>query len=229
MNAKILIIEDDLNMARGLAYNLEQAGYVVETAGDGRAGLEKAQSNPPDLLILDLMLPGMIGMEVLARLRDGGSSVPVVILSAIDDEVEKVRGFDLGAIDYVTKPFGVAELLARIRARLKHTESTGEDRIELPHGVINLERFTFENHAAAISTAATSLTPTEVDILRELRRSTPKAVSRHDMIRALWGLGGLSTRTLDTHVARLRKKIEADPARPRHLVTVHGVGYRLLL
>lgn len=226
MNAKILIIEDDANLAAGLQYNLEQGGYEVVTAPDGKAGLALARSESPDLIILDLMLPKLPGMEVLRSLREAGSTVPIFILSALDDEVEKVRGFDLGAVDYVTKPFGVAELLARIRVRLKDKAAPEEeeDGIVLPHGAIRMKRFCFEGEKESVG-----LTPTEIDILQELRRHAPKAVSRHELIRTIWGLGGLSTRTLDTHMARLRKKIESDPANPRHLVTVHGVGYRLIL
>lgn len=224
MTAKILIVEDDATMAAGLEYNLAQAGYEVIIAGDGPQGLESALGAAPDLVLLDLMLPGMTGMELLAKLREAGSAVPVLILSAIDDEVEKVRGFDLGAVDYVTKPFGVAELLARIRVRLKTGSDVDEDRIELSAGSAILSRFSFE-----IPSGSVGLTPSEVDILRELKRHSPRPVSRQKLVRAIWGTGTFSTRTLDTHMARLRKKIEADPAHPKHLVTVHGVGYRLVL
>ncbi len=224
MTAKILIVEDDATMAAGLEYNLAQAGYEVITAGDGPQGLESALGAAPDLVLLDLMLPGMTGMEVLAKLREAGSAVPVLILSAIDDEVEKVRGFDLGAVDYVTKPFGVAELLARIRVRLKAGGDGDADRIELSAGSVILSRFSFESESGSVG-----LTPSEVDILRELKRHSPRPVSRQNLVRAIWGTGTFSTRTLDTHMARLRKKIEADPAHPKHLVTVHGVGYRLVL
>ena len=224
MTAKILIIEDDANLAAGLEYNLVQAGYDAARADNGPDGLKQALADPPDLIILDLMLPGLSGMEVLTALRGSGSTVPVIILSAIDDETEKVRGFDLGAVDYVTKPFGVAELLARIRTRLKQDPGEDRDRIELAHGTIRLKLFTFETGEESVG-----LTPSEIDILKELNRRAPEPVSRRDLIRAIWGHGGYSTRTLDTHVARLRKKIEADPAQPRNLVTVHGVGYRLVL
>jgi len=224
MTAKILIVEDDATMAAGLEYNLAQAGYEVITAADGPQGLKSALGAAPDLVLLDLMLPGMTGMELLAKLREAGSAVPVLILSAIDDEVEKVRGFDLGAVDYVTKPFGVAELLARIRVRLKAGSTVDEERIELSAGSVILSRFCFETPSGSVG-----LTPSEVDILRELKRHAPRPVSRQNLIRAIWGTGTFSTRTLDTHMARLRKKIEADPAHPKHLVTVHGVGYRLVL
>jgi len=224
MTAKILIVEDDATMAAGLEYNLAQAGYEVITAADGPQGLKSALGAAPDLVLLDLMLPGMTGMELLAKLREAGSAVPVLILSAIDDEVEKVRGFDLGAVDYVTKPFGVAELLARIRVRLKAGSTVDEERIELSAGSVILSRFCFETPSGSVG-----LTPSEVDILRELKRHAPRPVSRQNLIRAICGTGTFSTRTLDTHMARLRKKIEADPAHPKHLVTVHGVGYRLVL
>jgi DNA-binding response OmpR family regulator len=219
---RILIIDDDRNLVEGLTYNLVRAGYVADAAADGPAGLDRAAATPPDLVLLDLMLPGPGGMEVLTSLRAAGIECPVIILSAIADETEKVRGFDLGAVDYVTKPFGLAELLARIRVRLSPGAREGAT-LTLAGGTVHLDQFRFETGDEAIP-----LTPTEVDILKTLAARRGEVVSREDLTREIWGLGARSTRTLDTHVARLRKKVEADPARPRNLVTVHGVGYRLV-
>ena len=223
MTEKILIVEDDPRLSEGLAYNLDRAGYEVCQAADGITGLELALSEAPDLIVLDLMLPGRSGMEILGDLRKAGRAIPVIILSAIDDEVEKVRGFGLGAIDYVTKPFGVAELLARIRVRLSGHPGADPETVALGTGTARLSDFIFERDGVEHP-----LTPTEVDILRYLAARIGGPVRRDDLVRAIWGLGAHSTRTLDTHVARLRKKIEPDPAHPRHLVTVHGVGYRLV-
>jgi DNA-binding response OmpR family regulator len=220
--ARILIIDDDRHLAEGLKYNLDRAGYETAVAGDGPAGLEEMEAAPPDLVLLDLMLPGPGGMEVLSKMRKAGIDCPVIILSAIEDETEKVRGFDLGAVDYVTKPFGVAELLARIRVRLG-TATASAETLALAAGTARLDRFLFETADGEVP-----LTPTEVDLLRALAAKKGEVVSREDLTREIWGLGARSTRTLDTHVARLRKKVEADPANPRNLVTVHGVGYRLI-
>jgi DNA-binding response OmpR family regulator len=217
--ARILVVEDDLNLAQGLRYNLERAGYEVEVAANGPDGLKLA-GRTPDLVILDLMLPGLHGFDVLERLRKAGSRVPVIILTVQDAEVSKVRGFDAGADDYLTKPFGVGELLARIRARLR---SVGGDAFALAGGVLRLEANVFERDGERIA-----LTPTETELLRALCRRAGDPVRREDLLASVWGVPDLETRTLDTHVTRLRRKLERDPAKPRHIVTVHGVGYRLV-
>ncbi len=218
--ATILVVEDDPHMAEGLAYNLARAGHRVLHEKDGASGLAQAQSAAPDLVLLDVMLPRLDGFEVLARLRASGSRVPVILLTALGDEPQRVRGFDEGADDYVVKPFSLAELLARVRRRLG-------DRAALAHavagGVVDLERLEFRRDGSAIA-----LTPTECTLLRELLAHGDAPVARDHLLRAVWGADGTATRTLDTHVARLRRKLEADPAAPRHLLTVHGVGYRLV-
>lgn len=217
----ILLVEDDRALSEGLAYNLGRAGYRVLRAADGTEGLRLAGAEPPDLVILDLMLPGVDGFGFLERIRRGGSRVPVIVLSALDEETDKIRGLDLGADDYVAKPFGVGELLARIRARLGE-KGSGPKSFRLGEGTIHLDRLAFERGRRSVP-----LTPTEAAILRELHRFAGAPVPREEILRALWGTDPGATRTLDTHVARLRRKIEKDPARPRHLVTVHAVGYRL--
>ena len=222
MTETILIVEDDANLRDGLAYNLERAGYEVRCAETVAEALAAARKDAPDLVVLDLMLPDGSGLSVLASLREEKLAAPVIILSAIDDEVESVRGFDLGAVDYVTKPFGVSELLARIRTRLAARAEAITDRVPIGDGVANLADFLFTR-----GDVEQPLTPTEVELLRFLAGRAGRPVSRDVLVRAIWGLSGHSTRTLDTHVARLRKKIEPAPKKPRHLLTVHGVGYRL--
>jgi len=222
--ARILLVEDDAAMAAGLAYNLRRAGHEVLLAGDGPTGLRLAREGAPDLVVLDVMLPGLDGFAVLERLRAGGSRVPVVVLSALGEEEQKVRCLDGGAQDYVTKPFSVAELLARVRVRLGESAAAPEgDAFALGAGVVRLAGLEF---VAGGHTVA--LTPTEVQLLRLLHARRGAAVAREEILREVWGVDDQSTRTLDTHVARLRRKLEPDPAHPRHLVTVHGVGYRLV-
>ena len=222
----ILVVEDDPNLGSGLQWNLEKAGYRVVRRLDGASGLDAALAENPSLVILDLMLPGMDGMTVLEHLRKRGVAMPVVVLSAIDDEVQKVRSFDLGAVDYVTKPFGLSELLARVRVRLAQGQPSAGARAKtfpLAGGTVHGARLTFVR-----GKQEAALTPTELEILKALVARGDAVVDRNDLVRAIWGLAPGMTRTLDTHIARLRKKIEPDPAEPRHLLTVHGVGYRLV-
>ncbi len=221
MPATILLVEDDRAMAEGIEYNLGRAGYRVLRAADGAAGLRLAADARPDLVVLDLMLPGLDGFGFLERLRGGGARVPVLVLSALDSETDKIRGLDLGADDYVVKPFGVGELLARIRARLGD-RGGGAKSFRLGEGTVDLDRLVFERGRKSVA-----LTPTEASLLVELQRRSGAPARREDLLRAVWGAGPAETRTLDTHIARLRRKIEKDPARPRHLLTVHAVGYRL--
>lgn len=224
MAERILIIEDDAHLAAGLRYNLEKAGYPVSHAANGPDGLRCARETRPDLIVLDLMLPGLHGFDLLGALRADGLRTPVIILSAKDAEVDKVRGFDTGADDYLSKPFGMGELLARIRARLRGGAEEEDTEFAVSGGTVRLETMVFERDGETIH-----LTPTEVDVLRLLHRQAGKPVRREDLLREVWGVEAASTRTLDTHVTRLRKKLERDPGRPAHIVTVHGVGYRLVL
>ena len=222
MRARVLLVEDDANLAQGLRYNLERAGYEVLHALKGSDGLAMALAESPDLVILDLMLPELHGFDVLAKLREAGSTVPVIILSVQDAEVDKIRGFDTGADDYMTKPFGVGELLARVRARLRAPDELESFRVG--DRVVDLDGLAVRHDGGRIP-----LTPTEVEVLRTLRRRAGHPVRREELLHKVWGLAQSSTRTLDTHITRLRKKLEPDPGRPRHILTVHGVGYRLSL
>lgn len=227
---KVLVIEDNPDLAFGLRNNLEIEGYDVEVAEDGRVGLARARALDPDLVILDLMLPGVDGYRVLHELRDEGRDVPVLILTAKAEEAEKVRGFRLGADDYVTKPFGLLELLARVEALLRRTGYG--DRNGVGAGVM-VERFGDVELDAAARTVLrrgkpVSLTPKEFDLLVALIRRRGAVAARLDLLREVWGhRAAVLTRTVDTHVAELRRKLEDDPAKPRHILTVRKAGYRL--
>ena len=223
--ARILIVEDSARLAYGLRNNLEIDGHEVEVAEDGSQGLDSAFSWRPDLVILDLMLPKMDGFQVLRSLRDKGSDVPVLILSAKGEEVDKVMGFRLGADDFVTKPFGVLELLARVSAILRRTrpdekpvqvESFGSIEIRLEHRLVLRDG------------KEVRLTPKEFDLLVALVRRRGAVATRVALLKEVWGhRAAVLSRTVDTHIAELRRKLEEHPGEPRHILTVHRYGYRL--
>lgn len=220
---RILIVEDNEDLSFGLRNNLEIEGYSVEVAADGESGLARAFATRPDLLILDLTLPKMDGLRVLREIRAEGHTFPVMVLTARDEEVDKVRGLKLGADDYVTKPFGVMELLARVEALLRRSApAEQEELIEIGDLVIDVG-------ARLVSRAGVrvGLAPRELDLLFAMVRHMDKVVSRQQLLTEVWGhTGEVVTRTVDTHVAELRRKLEADPAVPRYIQTVRKVGYR---
>ncbi len=228
---RVLLIEDNPDLAFGLRNNLEIEGYDVEVVGDGAVGLERAQAEPaPDLVILDLMLPGMDGYRVLSALRDAGAATPVLILTARGEEADKVRGFRLGADDYVTKPFGVLELLARVDALMRRARAgaapAAPPRAPLEHfGDVEVDTAT---RTVLRAGAPVALAPKEFDLLVALLRRRGAVVSRHELMREVWGYAdSVVSRTVDTHIAELRRKLEPSPSEPRHLITVRKAGYRL--
>lgn len=226
----VLVIEDNPDLAFGLRNNLEIEGYEVEVAEDGRAGLARARALEPDLVILDLMLPGMDGYRVLHELRDEGRTVPVLILTARGEEVDKVRGFRLGADDYVTKPFGLLELLARVEALLRRTGRAHGNGTQPGTGVERFGEIQLDVAARTVLRRGepVPLTPKEFDLLLALIQRRGAVASRLDLLREVWGhRAAVLTRTVDTHVAELRRKLEDDPAKPRHILTVWKAGYRL--
>jgi DNA-binding response OmpR family regulator len=224
--ASILIVEDNTDLAYGLQNNLEIEGYEVEVAGDGRAGLARARTHRPDLVILDLMLPGLDGYRVLKTLRDEGHDMPVLILTAHGQEADKVRGFRLGADDYVTKPFGLLELMARVGALIRRTSrrSVSAGARETFGGVeIDPATRTVTRHGEPVP-----VTPMEFDLLLALVRRRGAVASRIELLQEVWGhSSAVLTRTVDTHIAELRRKLESDPAAPQHILTVRKAGYRL--
>ncbi len=227
---RILIVEDNPDLAYGLRTGLEIEGYEVQLAENGELGLERARAWHPDLVMLDLMLPGMDGYRVLRTLREGGSDVPVLILTARGEEADKVLGFRLGADDYVTKPCGVLELLARVGALLRRSR-IAEQRSGAP--VDAMERFgSVEINPASRTVtkdgAPVALSPKEFDLLLALVRRRGAVASRVELLREVWGHRvEVMTRTVDIHIAERRRKLEDDPSQPKHILTVWKAGYRL--
>lgn len=223
---RILVVEDEHNLALGLRANLEIEGYDVVVAESGEAALSAASVSAPDLVLLDLMLPGIDGYEVLATLRSRGLNVPVLILSARAEEIDKVRGFRAGADDYVTKPFGVMELVLRVQALLRRAGVQGvkeTGRWAFGNIEIDSERRVVRRNAREVA-----LTPRAFELLVALTMHADRPLSRHELLRTVWGYdSSVTTRTVDAHVAELRRKLEENAAEPRHILTVHRIGYRL--
>jgi len=223
VRARILLVEDDADLARGLAFNLRHEGYEVLVAGTVKDGKRAALKGDTDLLVLDLALPDGDGLEILKALRSAGSRVPVLCLTARGQETDVVMGLGTGADDYVTKPFGLAELFARIGALLRRAGPAAADLVRLGEAEVDLA-----GRRVRRGGREEDLTPVETDLLRYLLARRGQAVEREQILRDLWGVASRhETRTLDNHVARLRKKLEGDPARPAVLVTVNGAGYRI--
>ncbi len=223
--ARILIVEDNARLAYGLRNNLEIDGHVVDVAEDGPQGLEAVASGAPDLVILDLMLPGMNGYQVLRSLRDQGSGVPVLILTARGEEADKVMGFRLGADDYVTKPFGVLELLARVTAILRRAGRDGQPNQVETFGSVEIR---LEQRSVLRDGREVQLTPKEFDLLVALVQRRGAVATRTALMKEVWGhRAAILSRTVDTHIAELRRKLEEHPGEPRHILTVHRSGYRL--
>ncbi len=227
MSATILIVEDEHAVARGIQYALQQEGYEVAVARSGEEGLEIATHQAPDLVVLDVRLPGMDGFEVLRRLRASGAKMPVLVLTARDDEVDKVIGLELGADDYLTKPFGLRELMSRIKALLRRSYGDLADAAGgrvIRHGdlLIDLERRRIQRGNRRIS-----LTPTEFEILRHLASRPGRVYTRGELLELLRDYEALDQdeKTINVHVSHLREKIEDDPASPAFVLTVRGVGY----
>ncbi|MCU0633827.1 MAG: response regulator transcription factor [Gemmatimonadaceae bacterium] len=230
---RILVVEDNADLAFGLRRTLEAHGYLVDLVGDGTRALEHARTRAPQLIILDLMIPGLDGFAVLAELRRTGSRTPVLILSARGEEADKVRGLQTGADDYVTKPFGVRELVERVGALLRRVAAPPRDaatarsagtseRLHVGDVVLDVAA-----RRAMRADAVVPLTPLEFDLLLTLARHPGVALSRATLLRDVWGHApDIQTRTVDLHIAELRRKIERTPAQPRHIRTVFKTGYR---
>lgn len=224
---RILIVEDNEDLARGLANNLEIEGFETEIASDGATGLSRARESSPDLVILDLMLPAMDGYRVLSSLRDEGDTVPVLVLTARTAEHDKVRGFREGCDDYVTKPFGLLELIGRVNALLRRAaKSNGRDQTaSFRFGDVEIIPGT---HDVMKEGKPVLLRPKEFELLMALVRRRGNVVGRLELLREVWGYGSdVVSRTVDTHVGELRRKLEQDPAQPRYILTVRKTGYRL--
>jgi DNA-binding response OmpR family regulator len=221
----ILLVEDDSSIVLGLRMNLEREGYTVELAEDGQNGLERIRQGGLDLVLLDLMLPRLNGYEVLHAIRSEGNTTPVLLLSARSTEMDKVMGLDLGADDYVHKPFSVAELLARVRAALRRGHVRSERERGWSMGDVEVDP---DRHRVRKRGREVELTATEFEVLELLRQSNGRVLSRQQIFDHIRGDSHHGTlRTIDNFISQLRGKLEDDPANPRHLLTVRGVGYRL--
>lgn len=224
--SRILVIEDDPAILRGLADNLRYESHEVLTATDGEAGYRLIHDQTPDLIILDLMLPKMSGYEVCQRLRDEGITTPILMLTARGEEGDRVLGLDLGADDYVTKPFSVRELMARIRALLRRAQPLKAlpDELRFDDVVVDFRRYEARRGGGVLQ-----MTRKEFGVLRLLAARPGEVVTRDELLNEVWGYDNYpTTRTIDNHVAMLRAKLESDPSEPRHIQTVHGVGYKLV-
>jgi two-component system response regulator MtrA len=224
--ARILVVEDNLPLAEGVAYNLRHEGHEVRVEEDGRAGLDAVRTWSPELVILDLTLPGLDGYQVLSAIRREGNAVPVIILTARGEEADKVRGFRLDADQYVTKPFGVLELLERVSSLLRRaTARAGPAHAD----TIRFGDVVVDTAARTVTRAGRpcTLSPKAYDLLLALIHRGGAVVSRAELLTDVWGYGAfVLSRTVDSHVAELRRKVEEDAANPRHIVTVWKVGYR---
>jgi DNA-binding response OmpR family regulator len=225
--SRILIIEDNVDLAFGLQRTLEFEGHQVDVCADGEQGIERAATCEPELILLDVLLPGADGFAVLRRMRQSGLDAPVLMLTARGEESDVVLGFDSGADDYVTKPFSTAELLARVRALLRRTAASAGNgaAIERFGNVeVNVSARTVRRAGDPVS-----LTPREFDLLIALLRRGGAVASRSDLLREVWQWENtdITTRTVDIHVAELRRKLEDDPSDPRHILTARKAGYRI--
>ena len=225
---RVLIVEDEPGLAESVRYALESEGFDVTVAASGVNGLELARNSAPDLVLLDLMLPEMSGLDVCRQIRSS-SDVPIIMLTAKDSEADKVTGLELGADDYMTKPFSMRELIARVRAHLRRSGKTGilaESNEVLRGGPIELD---IDAHVTRVGGSEVELRPKEFELLESLMRRKNRLAARHTLIDEVWGPSYFGdTKTLDVHIKRLREKLESDSAHPKHIVTVRGLGYKFV-
>ena len=224
--ARILLVEDEPKMQRGLRDNLTYEGHEVVIQGDGRSGLQTLLRESFDLVILDVMLPHLSGFDVVRNAREKGVRTPILLLTAKGEEIDKVLGLELGADDYVTKPFGLRELIARVNALLRRAvpAGAGDTAMTLGDVVVN-----FAGYSGSKNGKEFSMTPKEFEILKYLWQHRNEAVSRDDLLTNVWGYDeSVTTRTIDNFVLKIRQKIEDDCAHPKIIITIHGAGYKLL-
>ncbi|MED2971521.1 response regulator transcription factor [Fictibacillus sp. B-59209] len=233
MSQKIMVVEDELSISTLLQFNLEQAGFEVITAMDGRKGLELAEMEKPDLMVLDLMLPEMDGLEVCKNLRQKQLFIPILMLTAKDDEFDKVLGLELGADDYMTKPFSPREVVARVKAILRRTKQAAieepaqeaEESEKLTIGEVEVYP---ENYEAFYKGTALELTPKEFELLVYLSKNKNRVLTREQLLSAVWNYDFVGdTRIVDVHISHLREKIEENTRKPVYIKTIRGMGYKL--
>ena len=220
----ILVIEDDISILSGLKDNLEYESYAVLTETNGEKGLHAALNKKPDLILLDIMLPGMNGYEVCRRVKKENSEIPVIMITARGSEMDKVSGLDIGADDYVTKPFSIPELMARIRAAMRRVATPPSEPDEYSFGKVRLD---FKRLQAFRDNREIKLSSREFEIMKYFIRHEGEAVHRHDLLNAVWGYEAMpTTRTIDNFILDLRKKLEENPSKPVHILSVRDVGYK---
>jgi two-component system alkaline phosphatase synthesis response regulator PhoP len=228
MNERILIIEDEKDLVKGLKLNLEDEGYRIDYAYDGIEGFRKAVNEYPDLIILDIMLPGKNGLDVCKELRQKGNYIPIIMLTAKSEEIDKVVGLEIGADDYMAKPFSIRELMARIKVQLRREKRITKETIT----VLELDevRIDFSHFKVIRNNVETDLTSLEAEILSFMYSRNGRVISRDELLENVWGYEKFpTTRTVDNHILKIRKKIEKDPNHPKHLLSVYGEGYRFIV
>jgi DNA-binding response OmpR family regulator len=224
--ARILLVEDEPKMQRGLRDNLEFEGHEVTIQGDGSGGLQTLLHESFDLVILDVMLPQMSGFDVLRKTREKGIRTPILMLTAKGEEIDKVLGLEMGADDYVTKPFSLRELIARVNALLRRAVPTGVGDTTMTIGNVTVN---FASYSGSKDSKEFSMTPKEFEILKYLWQHRNETVSRDDLLTNIWGYDeSVTTRTIDNFILKIRQKIEDDPAHPKTIFTIHGTGYKLI-
>jgi two-component system alkaline phosphatase synthesis response regulator PhoP len=222
----ILIVEDETELASGLKDNFEFDGYDVFLASDGETGLHLAVERQPNLIILDIMLPKMSGLDLCKELRSRGVSTPIIMLTARSQEIDKVLGLEFGADDYITKPFSIRELLARVKAVLRRFPDSKKNTRLYSIGKLTID---FDHYLAEDVNGKVELTYKEFEILKYFRENKGQVITRDKLLDDVWGYEHFPTsRTVDNHIVKLRKKVEIDPKQPRHILTVHGIGYKYI-
>jgi DNA-binding response OmpR family regulator len=227
---KLLIVEDEPNMVNGLKDNLEFEGYEVDTAMEGKSGLQKVLHEKFDLILLDVMLPEVSGFEICKAARKQGITTPIILLTAKGEEIDKVLGLELGADDYITKPFSLRELLSRIKAVLRRAPGGKAGVAEPEYVTIGNLKVNFRNYVALEGSKEIKMSYKEFEILHYMYMNAGKTIQRDDLMSDVWSIDyEVSTRTIDNFIMKLRQKIEADPNNPKIILTVHGVGYKMIL
>lgn len=226
---QILIVDDEPSMREGLSDNLIFEGYKTELAANGIQALEKLNNQSFDLVVLDVMMPEMSGFDVCKQIRQDGNQVPVILLTAKGEEIDKVLGLELGADDYITKPFSLRELIARIKAILRRSENSTIENSTSKFETIGLMQVDFKNYVAKIASKEENLSHREFEVLHYLWAHKQKVVSRDDLLKNIWGYDEFpTTRTIDNFILKLRQRIEVNPNEPKLILTVHGLGYKML-
>jgi DNA-binding response OmpR family regulator len=227
---RILIVEDELNMLQGIKDNLEYEGYEVETASDGNDGMEKILNNQYDLVLLDVMLPAISGFDICKNVRKAGIVTPIILLTAKGEEIDKVLGLELGADDYITKPFSLRELLARIKAVMRRSGESGKNKTVQEKMTFGRLSVNFKTYEALCDGEPVKMSHKEFEIIHYLFDHANETVHRDDLMSSVWGIDfDITTRTVDNFILKLRQKIESDLNSPKHILTAHGIGYKLVI